>query len=365
MDKRSKSDLFESWYTNYGAVYQFIYRCNFSVTDIQYRELAELLRMHCCSRDVEKKVFLVTRKEMEEFLWEFRKELLLEGGCGFSQEIRIACLEKIAHTIVIDNYYTSSVVYIPDKIVIDLETIVYEAGYIFSCGEHLFCGKIDGTCYDDVSEAWNRYTRNENLNLWLEIYDSRKYSAADRGYEDDFKNNGITSLQLDTEHFYFQEMPLMEAVERLNDRNKCQHAEDSAWMFKDSAMSAEERETGQGYYFIVRPLVLNKNVSYLFDTDHPAWNNTLIPHTFVSAMLNIGRGTCRGESIKVIDPMVGSGTMAVEAAKYPEIIFSGGDIHSDSCDMVNYNMQFFSMDASSGEQLIQITWSFLNTMYAY
>ncbi len=363
MDRRSKGDLFESWYKDYGAVYQFIYRCNFSITDIQYRELAELLRMHCLSRDMGKKVFLATRQQMEEFLWEFQGELFSGKNSGFSQEIRKVCLKKIAHTIVIDNYYTSSIVYIPETITADIEAIVYEGGYIYSCGEYVFRGKIDGTCYAEVEEAWTRYTRNKNLNFRLEIYDSRKYSAADKGYEDDFKNNGISSLQLDPEHFYLQEMSLMEAMKRLNDRNMYQNSKETAWIFRDRAISEKEREVEQGYYFITWPLVLNKNVSYLFDTDHPAWNNTLIPHTFVSAMLNIGRGTCKGRDIKVLDPMVGSGTMAVEAAKYPEMIFSGSDIASDSCEMVNYNMQFFAMDDLSGEQLAQIIWKLLKVMY--
>ena len=123
------------------------------MTDIQYRELLELLRMHCRLIEKSGKLFFTTREKMENFLWEFRTELFQETSYKGGEKVRDFCLKKIEHTIVIENYFTSSLVYIPDSIEIDIEEIIYEAGYAFVCGENLFCERIDTATYKDEKSA--------------------------------------------------------------------------------------------------------------------------------------------------------------------------------------------------------------------
>lgn len=346
MDRKSKKNIFDKWYHNSGKIYQFIYRCNYSVTDIQYRELLELLRMHCRLIEKSGKLFFTTREKMENFLWEFRTKLFQETSYKGGKKVRNFCLKKIDHTIVIENYFTSSLVYIPDSIEIDIEEIIYEAGYAFVCGENLFCERIDTATYKDVKRAVDCYRKGLKYPLKFDIFDEKKYPYTDRGYEDDFKNNGADLLCLDSKHYYLQELPLMEAIKKLNDLYSGEGKEaKEVFILKDSSMpGCNSEEPKQGYYFLIHPLVINKNLCYLFDTDHPAWNNTLIPHTFVSAMINIVRASSYNKMIKMVDPLVGSGTIAVEAAKYPDILFMGGDIKADSYEKIRYNMDFFAMD---------------------
>ena len=47
--------------------------------------------------------------------------------------------------------------------------------------------------------------------------------------------------------------------------------------------------------------------------------------------------------LKILDPMNGSGTVCIEALKFQEVTFCGGDISHLSSIMVNDNLIFFQM----------------------
>lgn len=76
--------------------------------------LLELLKRHCVFQKQQGKVCFLLRKQVEE--------LLREGV--------ISITDALSDLIVIENYDTSSIVYVPADVILDIGKMVYEAGYI-------------------------------------------------------------------------------------------------------------------------------------------------------------------------------------------------------------------------------------------
>lgn len=327
MEERSSKDLFEQWKQG-RKVYQFVYRCNCRVTDIQYRELLELLKRHCVFQKQQGKVCFLLRKQVEE--------LLREGV--------ISITDALSDLIVIENYDTSSIVYVPADVILDIGKMVYEAGYIAYCGIIVFCDDMENISDRQIVEAVSAYRKKNKQDIVFKIYDEDTFPDKDNGYEDDFKDQGLMSVKILPDDQKISKVSIKELAKKLND--SC-NASGEMWLLKDNKW-----EEDKSYYFISHILYENRNVSYLFDTDHPAWNNTLIPHTLVAAMFNIGRSQYeQGKIYTVVDPLVGSGTMAIEAVKYSEIAFWGGDLKKSVREDVLFNLEFFSMDHEKSEEI--------------
>ena len=352
LERRNKHTLFDEWYKTYGKVFHFIYRCNHNITDIQYRELVELLRMHCKLESLETKVHFKVRTQMENFMEKFYDEIFSNHAC---HEVRKACFEKMSNTIVLDNFHTTSLVYVPNGIQIDFEAIIYEAGYLLACGENVFVRNIEDTTFDDVLTSVVKYSEQEQIHPIVRVFDSETVPYADREYENDYKNNGVMGLQIDSKQFYMKNESVENAVKQINrnlDFLGSQISQDEKstflWLFRDFDIEYTRKSSNDNYYFLTKIFFLNKNNCYLFDTDHPAWNNMLIPHSFVTAMLNISRGSApERKELIVLDPFVGSGTMAVESAKFHNIRFFGGDKNPNSQRQTMDNLLFFSLNSEN------------------
>lgn len=370
-----------NWYQRNGTVYHFIFRCNHLVTNIQYRELVELLRIHTKQDDLLLPVEFMNKQQVKKYLQEFLEEFPDALKKSYfpkyeKQKLYEAYKKKLYHTIIIQSYSTSCIVWIPNFLTVNLAAVCRDSGYIFTCGKHVFHRNVDEADYENLEQAVGEFLENQAINARLIVYDEREFSFGKKGYEDDYNENGMQSIQIESNRSYFKNISVSEAAKRLCKTLDLEEGifpgynnggnESILWLYKEYAIPVNEYGNDCMYYNCIHQLWVNENPCYLFDTDHPAWNNTLIPHTFAGAMLNIARAEVLMQGKKeicILDPLVGSGTICLEALKYPETLFRGADISRLTEQMVNDNLAFFSMDYKNVKDLVAFLSFYLKKFY--
>lgn len=300
LEKRNAENILKDLLLKNTIRYQFVFRCNHNITNIQYRELLELLKLHTKTKRNEKYcIEYVTKDHMLEVVRGYMTDMCVanhEYNNIFSIEKDYQ--ERFLYTVVLEVYHTSCSVFVPKTLNMDLKKICSESGYIYMVGYY----------FQDISiaNAIKRLFEDKDFSRWLVR-------------ESEYDEN--------TDYYWiYREESFVDRKEK--SALKCMNEQNS-------------------FFQCVQARYINHNPCYLFDTDHPAWNNTLISHSFVCAMINIGRGSKLSmpyeKRLKILDPMNGSGTVCIEALKFQEVTFCGGDISHLSSIMVNDNLIFFQM----------------------
>jgi len=172
--KTVKDTFFNNWFK--GKIYSFIFKENYGVTNIQYRELLSLIRSNC---SISKNLIFMTsedfRNKINNIIMSEWKEAHIMGVSddenmisNFAQDIADKYSESFERIIVIDSYYQSCLVFLPPRIEIDLESICFLSGYIHSCGENIYFRNIDKATSNEFiinlgEHGVNSISKNQNV----------------------------------------------------------------------------------------------------------------------------------------------------------------------------------------------------------
>lgn len=389
-----QKNFFKNWLSENGKTYSFVFKQNLFVTNIQFRELIDLIQLNVSKDNKNIHVnFLNTNdflKLVSDIIESFIDEADLkkmraekEISISIKKRLEIVCnnyINLFENTIIVDAFYTSCVVAIPCSLQLDITQICFQSGYVHSCGESVYVRNIQKAKYENFVEKMSEYINKNENEINLIMYTHEQYSIKNKLYVNSFEKHGLDEIKFYEQKFYMKDMSLMELAARLNneirlkgrlhvlDKEKVKNKKNNEciWLIIDRSIGADLKYPGdKRYYICYKQLYINENPFHIFDEDKPGWiNHVTIPHTLAGAMLNIGRSGCEnsGEKCKVIDPFVGSGTMFLETLKYEDIDFYGGDINGLVTNTAKLNLDFFSLDENNIKNIADFTLMFIKNI---
>lgn len=396
-----KNSFFENWFTQKGKTYNFIFKQNLFVTNIQFRELVDLIQLNVKKRENQEsgenrpQINFMTTRDFIDFtaniIESFIKQDLLvksrknvRASDELKHNLEIICnnyLNLFENTIIIDAYYTSCIVSVPNSLELDIKRICFQSGYIHSCGENVYTRNIEKAKYDDFVERLKVSLKDYENPINFIMYTHEDFPIKNKLYLNDFQRHGLDEIKFYLEKFYMQDIPLMEVVEKLRTDERIKgkiniikksearesNAKECIWMIIDRSIGIDLKYPGEiKYYICYKQIYINENPFHIFDEDKPGWiNNVTIPHTLIGAMLNIGRGGCLNnnkEKYEIIDPFVGAGTTLLETLKYTDINFQGGDKCKISQLVAKINLKFFSIDIKILSKIKELIFQYIQNI---
>lgn len=389
---KCKNSFFESWFTKNGKTYNFIFKQNLFVTNLQFRELIDLIRLNVKKGSERPQINFMTTNEfinltsniIESFIDEKALKNIREKNIDVSEirpELEIICENYgslFENIIVIDAFYTSCIVSVPNGLELNVQQICFQSGYIHSCGENIYTRNMKKAKYDALVDRLKTYLQDYKEPLNFIMYTHEDFPIKNKMYVNDFQKHGLDEIKFYLEKFYMQDISLIQVVEHLRNDTRLEgkikimgkaeakqsHAEESIWMIIDRSIGSDLKYPGdKRYYICYKQMYINENPFHIFDEDKPGWINPVtIPHTLVGAMINIGRGEWPNnvkERYRVIDPFVGSGTTGLEVLKYDDIDFWGGDKCEISQMIARMNLRFFAMDIKDLQYIQDLVLAYL------
>lgn len=392
---KCKNSFFENWFTKHGKTYNFIFKQNLFVTNIQFRELIDLIQLNVTKENSRTQINFMTTHEFinltSNIIESFIDEKILEGIRNGERRVEDICsnlsvicdryINLFENTIVIDAFYTSCIVSVPSSLEIDIQQICFQSGYIHSCGENIYTRNMRKAKYESFVKRLEEYLETSNKKLNFIMYTHEDFPIKNKIYVNDFQKHGLDEIKFYLEKFYMQNVSLMQVVEELKNNEKLKdkiniikkidaknrNAEECIWMIIDRSIKDDLKYPGESkYYICYKQIYINENPFHIFDEDKPGWiNSVTIPHTLMGAMLNIGRAGCINDNhenykIKVIDPFVGSGTTLLETLKYSDLDFEGGDQCKISRIITKINLEFFALDVEILRRFQKIIFEFID-----
>ncbi len=389
---KCKNSFFENWFTKNGKTYNFIFKQNLFVTNLQFRELIDLIRLNVKKGSERPQINFMTTNEfidltsniIESFIDEKALKNIREKNIDVSKirrELGTICENYgslFENIIVIDASYTSCIVSVPNGLELNVQQICFQSGYIHSCGENIYTRNMKKAKYDALVDRLKTYLQDYKEPLNFIMYTHEDFPIKNKMYVNDFQKHGLDEIKFYLEKFYMQDVSLIQVMERLRNDTRLEgkikimgkaeakqsHAEESIWMIIDRSIGSDPKYPGdKRYYICYKQMYINENPFHIFDEDKPGWINPVtIPHTLVGAMINIGRGEWPNnvkERYRVIDPFVGSGTTGLEVLKYDDIDFWGGDKCEISRMIARMNLRFFAMDIKDLQYIQDLVLAYL------
>ncbi|MBR1702711.1 MAG: hypothetical protein IJ716_12220 [Lachnospiraceae bacterium] len=377
---KCRNAFFENWFTKNGKTYNFIFKQNLYVTNIQYRELIDLIQLNTTRESKRVQINFMTTKDFFDFMSNIIESFIdmnclrkiRENTCEIelvSNDLERLCknyLNIFENIVVVDSFYTSCIVSIPNGMVMDIQQICFQSGYIHSCGENIYTRNMKKAKYDSFVSRLEEYIDNSDNILNFIMYTHEDYPIKNKLYVNDFQKHGLDEIKFYLEKFYMQDISLLQVVEKLksngNLKNKIRivsrseakrtQANECIWMIIDRSISEDLKYPGERrYYICYKQMYINENPFHIFDENKPGWiDSVTIPHTLMGAMLNIGLAGClinERDKYIVVDPFVGTGTTLLETLKYTKIDFWGGDKCAITQIVSELNLIFFAMKKSS------------------
>ncbi|MCW2672290.1 MAG: hypothetical protein JWP14_879 [Frankiales bacterium] len=370
----NKDAFFRGWFRERdGGSFQFVFRKNLAVTNIQYAELFALLRIHttCPAADTGELEFISGgefQTLVEELVSGFRiGDGDVQARCQLLAELYGPMLRRL---VVVDALFGSCGIHLAPGLEVDLAAVCAESGYISLCGRSVYYRPTDKATADELVKRLGRYLDvyppdEGDRRIPFVIYNHEDFTAYDRELADDLRE-GLDDLKMHVEKFYMggkTMVSLTDAIKAaLDDRLYVEVAGDyrdsrahqrkkddgldparTIWLIVDRGIPiADGRHAGR-YYVAYDQLYRNENPMSYFDENMPGWiNHTTIPHTLAAAMINISRPHWHG-NVTVQDPFVGSGTFFLEALRLGAHRVSGSDKLDIADQLIKDNLQFFSL----------------------
>lgn len=372
----SASDFYNQWFREYGKAYYFLFRKNLKVTNIQFAELLALIRAHNVSKETGEPIHdlqftSVTRfyEAIEEIVNSFPRNE--DSPADRYELISRMYYSLLSRHIVVDTFYGSCAVYVPPNIEIDLALICANSGYIHSCGLNIFTRKIDKAKKEEFFFALNRHLSKKGSNSlpsFFIVYAHEDFTKNERTEKKEYLRDGLDDVKIYIEKFYMEAERLIDIVEEMRTKFKDQllfhpaHKTPSQaigeairedkkfdrrcafWLLVDQSVGNGIRQRGDDrFYICYEQHYLNENPYQLFDENKPAWlSHTTIPHTLLSAMINItGTSRERKRRIVIADPFAGTGTTWLEAIKLDHVDAKCTDKAPIAPLLASDNLDFF------------------------
>ena len=379
-----KKEFFTPWFRKYGKSYIFIFKKNLKVTNIQYAELISLIKanIRIQNHGNNSNIQFLTVSDFNNTVGNLFKTFNYSQH-DENEKIKILdILEKyyssiFNHMIVVDLFYGSCAIFLPNNIELNIENVCAQSGYIHSCGDNIFLRKINKAekelFFNNLTEYLKTNYKDKEDKIPFTVYSHEDFTPFDRDEGEDFFANGLDDIKFHVEKFYMQSTPLIEIIsemrknETLNKkleiagagdyhRNIKGNNDNSIWLIIDRAVlehSTHPHPSKEIFFICYDQKFINENPYHLFEENKPGWiDHTTIPHTLMGAMLNIAipiakRTKSKNEKISILDPFVGSGTTYLESVKYyPNIEFYGSDSSKLTPVVTDDNFTFFCLSSS-------------------
>ncbi|MEO8374476.1 MAG: hypothetical protein ABI471_04570 [Sphingomonas bacterium] len=361
-----------SVYTHRGQKYVFVFNQNLRRTNLQIAELLALLRLHTHyegDRDQ-------ARVEGIEFSTFSETTELFASAVGGIREINDENLasfyEEISHQVdtklLVELFYGSASVYLPQHLTLDLALICGESGYIHSCGQQVLLRNVEKATEEEfttaISDAF--YLRKQGEKFLLVPYCHEDFSVKDRGYTP-FLEYGLDDLKINMAKAYVGSTRLHELVNEIGDTLRKSllvapsNYKDSAsvfqkkfegeemntiWIVTDSTHNLPDRFPGsKKFYILYLQEYKGSNYYHFYDENKPAWaSHTTLPHSLAGALINLARPHFpRHRPAQIADPFCGSGTTFLEAQKFENIACHLSDRAAIFDFIVRDNVEFFQL----------------------
>lgn len=230
LGKTTNNIFTKNWFYKYGKSYSFIFKQNLFVTNIQFRELIELIRNNTSKNGKHVELNFMSTKEFNELVNSLLGSFVCENGMSnyiddinvsseLDNTIDIICSnysEIFENTIIIDAFYTSCKVSLPSTLDVDLLDICYQSGYIHSCGENVYLRNIQKAKYTDFVDTLYAYLSHSSKPEKLILYTHEEYPIKNKLFINNFEKNGLDEIKFYQQKYYMQDMSLLELKTRLN-----------------------------------------------------------------------------------------------------------------------------------------------------
>jgi tRNA G10 N-methylase Trm11 len=274
----------------------------------------------------------------------------------------------VSRHVVIDCFYGSCAVFMPPYLTLDIEAVCAYSGYVHSCGHNIFIRNIEKGNTDEFFAVIDKYVEHHvesQKPVWFSVYAHEDFTDYDREKKE-YLRHGLDDIKIYVEKFYMGSIRLVSILNEMRSRyagklripnpgnyadqlkeRKADPAVDRSrtiWLLVDRSIGQGIKNRGPHRYFICyEQQFINENPFHLFEENKPAWIGPItIPHTLMSAMINIAEPNRIEGKALLADPFVGTGTTWFETHKYSNVKAICSDNSKIMPLLVRDNLEFFA-----------------------
>jgi tRNA G10 N-methylase Trm11 len=362
--------FFKLWFREHGNPLFFLFKKNLSVTNTQYVELFSLLTKYSSNvleKEKEPKLLFYSTELIKSTFSDLITSLLENYNPNDTSNLDFFALHYIeifSSSVVVDMFFGSCAVFLPNGIKTDLEKVVFDSGYIQSAGNSVFIRNINKAKKIDFLNSLDTYLESNlstKKNIPFIIYSHEDYDKYDRE-SSDLIDRGIEQCKIFVEKMSMGTYRLSAIINEMMDNDKYKEKliipkpgnylkkhnfkkEETLWLISDRSISGGQiKNPGQNrYYICYEQKVLNESPFFFFDENKPAWkSHTTLPHSLTAALLNTSRLFLNNG--RICDPFSGAGTTWFEVKRMHlknSVICS--DLSAATKLLTSDNLKFFTM----------------------
>lgn len=370
--------FFKLWFRDKGTPFFFLFKKNLGVTNTQFLELFNLITVHSScvlDKEVECKLLFYGTEHIKNTFSEAIISLLENfDGKDVTRfyEFSDRYIDVFSVTVAVDMFYGSSAVFTPPGIIVNLDQVVADAGYIHSAGYSVYIRNIKKAKHSDffqnVKEFVNQIpSETEVERIPFVVYSHEDFSAFDKEYTE-LMDRGIEQCKIFVEKMNMGSERLSTIISDLGETFKerlivpkpgdyrYEHnfkKTKSLWLISDRSTSSGQLKNpgGNRYYICYEQVLKNDSPFFYFDENKPAWkSHTTMPHSLTAALLNIARPIAAEGFI--CDPFGGTGTTWFEVKRLElQARVRCSDLSASASLLLEDNLNFFCSDSKRLSEL--------------
>lgn len=373
--------FFTEWFVKNGHTYFFLFKKNLRVTDMQFAELHALVREALAKRTnavllnfATGSTFRSTIARLVSCLSEDRTRNMN----GLVEFIAGHYSSMIHNTIIMEQYFGSAVLYVPQHLDLPLDTLTFVSGYIHSCGRLVYMENVYHANEADFVKRLRQFLKGVGLSnrVVFRPLSHEDFTLNEPDLKDELRS-GIDDVKLWVHKQVIEGRTLSSFIEALRRKfkgkllipeagnpefvkslPKSRERAYSLWLVRDHSLIHEGKRPGDNHFLICyEQQFINMSSFQILDENKPAWiYHTTIPHSLMAAMINITLPFWpkRGP-VYLLDAFAGSGTTWFETLKYGRLKFEGSDIEPIAPLLAADNLAVFcASKAKLGEWIAAI-----------
>lgn len=357
--------------------FYFLFKQGVGKTNVQHFELLSLLQMHTKGEGEKSSVRkqFIGMMDYAEFVDE---QFNINSSCDEKQWDRLSkTIEDYCDLkIIYEPFENGAIVYLPKSLQVNLALITAEAGYVHSSGDLVDYANTHLVERDGFELALDRYIAglSGSERVMLAPYCHEDFTDKDRD-ESQFLKDGLDNVKINISKSYLGDHPLHTVVAEYadsrsekvvcapSDYKKSEEAFKARfsgyemvtiWIISDLIIDDMDNETlGKRFFIAYRQRYKNDNIYHHYEENKPAWvSHTTLPHSLAGAMVNLARPWLPTGSPVICDPFCGSGTIFLEAQKFPGLICYTSDQSPLAERILQDNISFFKLEANQLQEVI-------------
>src|SRR5438094_480146 len=217
----SARQFFECWFRTHGSAYFFLFQKNLSVTNLQAAELLALLRTYVSRRDSKERVRDLQFLSVQEFVSSVQSLVESYGRPGFtgnaSHPIARLYSDLFEDIVVVDLYFGSCTVFLPNPLDLDQLSICANAGFIHSCGVSLINRNISKASKEELFDRLDQFLNSRSdlkAPIRFIVYAHEDYTPHDRRLSVELRR-GLDEAKVFLDKYYLGNQTLISALKDL------------------------------------------------------------------------------------------------------------------------------------------------------